>query len=147
VSLFLVRSEVPRSLPLIYWSIALLLIGGSRLMVRAGYQNLFRWRGVKVAIYGAGTSGRQLMQSLFQSGEYAPMVFLDDDLALQDTVISGVPVYDPAALPQLIDEVGISCVLLAIPTADPFRRRQIITRLERLPVQIKTIPSFSVLVS
>jgi FlaA1/EpsC-like NDP-sugar epimerase len=147
VSLFLVRSEVPRSLPLIYWTIALLLIGGSRLTVRAGYQNLFRWRGVKVAIYGAGTSGRQLMQSLFQSGEYAPMVFLDDDLALQDTVISGVPVYDPAALPQLIDEIGIACVLLAIPTADPFRRRQIINHLERLPVQIKTIPSFSVLVS
>lgn len=147
VSLFLVRSEVPRSLPLIYWSIALLLIGGSRLSVRAAYQNLFRWRGVKVAIYGAGTSGRQLMQSLFQSGEYAPMVFLDDDAALQDTVINGVPVYDSAALPQLIDEIGISCVLLAIPTVDPLRRRQIIAQLERLPIQIKTIPSFSVLVS
>lgn len=146
-SLFVVRSEVPRSLPLIYWSVALLLIGGSRLTVRASYQNLFRWRGVKVAIYGAGASGRQLMQSLFQTGEYAPMVFLDDDHALQGTVISGVPVYDPAALQQLVDEIGISCVLLAIPTVDPARRRQIIERLERLPVQIKTIPSFSVLVS
>src|SRR5690606_11685871 len=47
-SLFLLRSEVPRSLPLIYWTVALLLIGGSRLAVRGAYQNLYRWRGVKV---------------------------------------------------------------------------------------------------
>jgi len=146
-SLFLVRSEVPRSLPLIYWTIALLLIGGSRLLVRAAYQNLFRFRGVKVGIYGAGSSGRQLMQSLFQSGEYAPMIFLDDDVALQGTVINGVPVYAPAELAELIEEIGIACVLLAIPTVEPLRRRQIIERLERLPVQIKTVPSFSVLVS
>lgn len=147
MSLFLVRSEVPRSLPLIYWTVALLLIGGSRLLVRAGYQNLHRWRGVKVAIYGAGSSGRQLMQSLIQSGEYAPMVFLDDDAALHGAVINGVPVYAPDELATLIDDIGIACVLLAIPTVDPVQRRQIIERLERLPVQIKTIPSFSVLVS
>src|SRR5690606_1209157 len=139
--------EVPRSLPLIYWTVALLLIGGSRLAVRGAYQNLYRWRGVKVAIYGAGTSGRQLMQSLFQSGEYAPMVFLDDDATLQGAVINGVPIYAPAELPRLIDELGIASVLLAIPTAEPYRRRQIVEWLEKLPVQIKTIPSFSVLVS
>src|SRR5690606_21916939 len=146
-SLFLLRSEVPRSLPLIYWTVALLLIGGSRLAVRGAYQNLYRWRGVKVAIYGAGTSSRQLMQSLFQSGEYAPMVFLDDDATLQGAVINGVPIYAPAVLPRLIDELGIASVLLAIPTAEPYRRRQIVEWLEKLPVQIKTIPSFSVLVS
>jgi FlaA1/EpsC-like NDP-sugar epimerase len=147
VALFAMRSGVPRSLPLIYGSIVLFLIGGSRLLVRTAYQNLYRWRGVKVAIYGAGTSGRQLMQSLFQSGEYAPMVFLDDDPALQGAVINGVPIYAPAELPRLIAELDIATVLLAIPTAEPYRRRQIIEWLEQLPVQIKTVPSFSVLVS
>ena len=147
ISLFLARSEVPRSAPLIYWAIALSTIGGSRLLVRTGYQNLYRWSGKKVAIYGAGASGRQLLQSLFQSGEFAPMVFLDDNPGLQGAVINGIPVYDPMELPSLIDSMEITYVMLAIPTADRLRRRNIIERLERLPVHVKTVPSFSVLVS
>lgn len=147
ISLFLVHSEVPRSSPLIYWAIALSFIGGSRLLVRTGYQNLYRWSGKKVAIYGAGASGRQLLQSLFQSGEFAPMVFLDDNPGLQGAVINGIPVYSPQELPALIDSMEIAYVMLAIPTADRVRRRNIIERLERLPVHVKTVPSFSVLVS
>jgi len=147
ITLFLVRSEIPRSSPLIYWAIALSFIGGSRLLVRTGYQNLYRWVGKKVAIYGAGASGRQLLQSLFQSGEFAPMVFLDDNPGLQGTVINGIPVYSPHELPGLIGSMEITYVMLAIPTADRVRRRNIIERLEKLPVHVKTVPSFSVLVS
>lgn len=147
IALFLVRSEIPRSSPLIYWAIALSLIGGSRLLVRTGYQNLHRWSGKKVAIYGAGASGRQLLQSLFQSGEFAPMVFLDDNPGLQGTVINGIPVYSPRELPALIRNMEIAYVMLAIPSVDRVRKRKIVERLEKLPVHVKTVPSFSVLVS
>jgi FlaA1/EpsC-like NDP-sugar epimerase len=147
ILLFLFRSEIPRSSPLIYWAVAMFFIGGSRLLVRTGYQNLYRWSGKKVAIYGAGASGRQLLQSLFQSGEFAPMVFLDDNPGLQGTVINGIPVYAPRELSRLIMSMDIACVLLAIPTVDRIRRRKIIENLEKLPIHVKTVPSFSVLVS
>lgn len=147
VALFIFRSEAPRSTPLIYWAIALLFIGGGRLAVRTSYQNMRRWSGKKVAIYGAGTSGRQLLHSLFQSGEFAPMVFLDDARNLQGTVINGIPIYDPRELPNLIDEIGITHVLLALPDADRNHKRKVLEYLTQLPVQIKTVPSFSTLVS
>jgi FlaA1/EpsC-like NDP-sugar epimerase len=147
VALFVFRSEAPRSVPFIYGAIALLIIGGGRLMVRTSYQNMRRWTGKKVAIYGAGTSGRQLLHSLFQSGEFAPMVFVDDNRAVHGTVINGIPVFDPRDLPQLISEMNITHVLLAMPDADRNHKRKILEFLTQLPVQIKTIPSFSTLVS
>ena len=145
--LFLLNSTVPRSTPFIYWAIALSFIGGSRLLVRTSYQNLHRWTGKKVAIYGAGASGRQLLHSLFQSGEFAPMVFLDDNRSLQGTVINGIPVFDPRRLPELIADIDITYVLLALPNVERMRKRKIIDRLAQLPVNVKTIPSFSALVS
>ncbi len=145
--LFLLNSTVPRSTPFIYWAIALSFIGGSRLLVRTSYQNLHRWSGKKIAIYGAGGSGRQLLHSLFQSGEFAPMVFLDDNRSLQGTVINGIPVFDPRRLPELIADIDIAYVLLALPNVDRLRKRKIIDRLAQLPVNVKTIPSFSALVS
>ena len=147
IALFVFRSEVPRSAPLIYWAIALFFIGGGRLLVRASYQNMRRWTGKKVAIYGAGTSGRQLLHSVFQSGEFAPMVFLDDNHSIQGTVINGIPVYDPRELPQLIADMGITHVLLALPNIDRTQKRNLISHLTKLRIQVKTIPSFSALAS
>ncbi len=147
IALFVFRSDVPRSTPMIYWAIALFFIGGGRLLVRASYQNMHRWSGKKVAIYGAGTSGRQLLHSIFQSGEFAPMAFLDDSHSLQGTVINGIPVHDPRELPQLIADMDITHVLLALPNIDRTHKRNIINYLTNLRVQVKTIPSFSALAS
>lgn len=147
ISLFVLRSEVPRSAPLIYWAIALFFIGGGRLLVRTSYQNMRRWTGKKVAIYGAGASGRQLLHSVFQSGEFAPMVFLDESHNVQGTVINGIPVYDPRELPELINSMGITHVFLALPNIDREHKRHIINYVTRLNAQIKTIPSFSALAS
>lgn len=147
ITLFVLRSEVPRSAPLIYWAIALFFIGGGRLLVRSSYQNMRRWSGKKVAIYGAGASGRQLLHSVFQSGEFAPMVFLDDSRSVQGTVINGIPVYDPRELPELIADMGITHVFLALPNIDRTHKRNIISYVTKLHVQLKTIPSFSALAS
>ncbi len=43
ISLFLFRSNAPRSTPLIYWAITLFFIGGGRLLVRSSYQSMQRW--------------------------------------------------------------------------------------------------------
>lgn len=147
LALFVIRSEIPRSVPLIYWAITLLIIGGTRLLVRTSYQNMKRWTGKKLAIYGAGNSGHQLLQPLFHSGEFAPMVFLDDNPSLHGTVINGIPVYDPRELPQLISGMDITHVLLALPNIDRERKRAIINQLTQLRVHVKTIPTFSALAS
>ena len=43
----------------------------------------------RVLIYGAGSSGRELAQSLMHGSEYDPVGFIDDDDSLQGTHILG----------------------------------------------------------
>lgn len=147
VACFLLRSEVPRSTPFIYWGVAFILIGGSRLAVRAIYQSVLHHAGDNVAIYGAGVSGRQLLMALYHSGAHRPVVFIDDNRALEGSVIHGVSVFHPDRLPVLIDEFALTHVYLALPSADRKRRRDIINELEDLPVHVKTVPDFSALMS
>jgi FlaA1/EpsC-like NDP-sugar epimerase len=147
IALFMARSGVPRSTPIIYWGVALILIGGSRLAVRAFYHRIINGSGVKAAIYGAGISGRQLLNTLYQGGEYKPVVIVDDDPSLVGSVIDGVSVYHSSRLPELSAEFSISHVFLAMPSASHLRRREIIDELEGLPVYVKTVPDFADLMS
>ena len=144
---FLTGSGVPRSTPLIYWATALILIGGFRLLLRSFYHNVFNKNGLKAVVYGAGVSGRQLLNTLFHGGEYQAVAFVDDDSALAGTVINGVSVYHSSQLPALTKEFSISHVFLALPSATNHRRCEIIDELENLPVYVKTVPDFADLMS
>ena len=139
---FVTRSGIPRSTPLLYWGIAIVMIGGVRLTVRAFYHGILRRSGDKVAIYGAGSVGRQLLTTLYQSGDYSPVVFVDDDPAVVGSVINGISVYDASQLVELVEEFSITYVFMAMPAISRQRRRDIIAQLESLPVYVKTVPNF-----
>lgn len=146
-TVFFTRAEVPRSMPFIYWCLALLMIGGSRLTVRAYYQAKLRSLSKNVIIYGAGESGRQLLTALHHSDQYRVVVFVDDNPQLQHSVINGLQVARAEEVPQLIAEHNITQVLLAIPSASPERRREIIDSLVGLPVHVRTVPRINELVA
>ena len=146
-AVFFTRAEVPRSLPFIYWGLALLLIGGTRLTVRAYYQAKLRSSSENVIIYGAGESGRQLLTALNHGDQYRPVVFVDDDCRLHNSVINGLHVARPEDLEELIREYDISQVLLAVPAASPERRKEIINSLVGLPVYVRTVPRINELVA
>lgn len=146
LAMLLFRSGMPRSIPVIYWGIAVILIGGPRLLVRSAYHSLMRRRARKVAIYGAGDSGRQLLNALHQGGKFTPVAYIDDDTTIHGRVINGVRVYPLRKLKKLIAKKGITDILLAVPTVGRERRREIVHSLEQLPVGIKTMPSFEELV-
>jgi len=126
----------------IYWALAVVYIGGSRLIL----QDLFQIREKKklnrerVVIYGAGSAGVQLANGLFSSQEFVVIAFVDDKKELQGSFIHGIRVHSPSELSGLIGEDYISQVLLAIPSAPRNIRRKILENLEPLPVHIKTIP-------
>ncbi len=146
-AVFFTRAEVPRSLPFIYWGLALMLIGGTRLTVRAYYQAKLRSTSENVLIYGAGESGRQLLTALNHGDQYRPVAFVDDDKRLHNSVINGMPVARPRDVPRLIEEFDVTQILLAIPAASPERRKEIINSLVGLPVYVRTVPPISELVS
>ena len=142
-TVFFTQANVPRSMPFIYFALALLCIGGTRLTVRAYYQAKLRSRSDNVIIYGAGESGRQLLTALHQGDQYQVVVFVDDDPGLQHSVINGLQVAHPRELEQLIAQHNITQVLLAIPSASSERRKEIINSLVGLPVYVRTVPRSS----
>jgi FlaA1/EpsC-like NDP-sugar epimerase len=147
IAAFVSGSQLPRSIPIIYWTLALVMIGGSRLMMRSFYYRFLRKTGEKVVVYGAGISGRQLITTLIHSGNYYPVAFIDDDPSVAGRVINGIAVYDSSQLPELITEFSITHVFMALPSVTRQRRREIIDSLEGLPVYVKTVPDFADLMS
>jgi len=145
--IFFSQAEVPRSMPLYYWAISLLLIGGTRLAVRAYYQAKLRSMSEKVIIYGAGESGRQLLTALHHGDQYRAVVFVDDDPSLHHSVINGLQVARAMDIGRLILEHDITQILLAIPSALPERRKEIINSLVGLPVYVRTVPKINELVA
>lgn len=143
---------VPRSSFVIYWLIALLYIGGSRLLARA-YIRRFEIKvgggeRTRVAIYGAGQAGVQLAVSLQHTlKNFLPVAFFDEKSDLHGCEISGIPVYSPADFTDVLDEESFSTVLLALPSISRKRRQEIIREMEGFRLSIKTIPGIVDLVS
>lgn len=140
---------VPRSVPLLYWLFAIVLIGSSRF----AFKRLLRWgnepseEAVRVVIYGAGAAGTQLANALRSHGRQHVVGFVDDDKGLAGRDVAGIRVYPPSYLPDLIKNVGIKEVILSVPSVDPVRRRAILADLARHSVRIRTLPAISDLVS
>lgn len=144
---FLTRASVPRSVPMIYWSLLLVCVGGSRLMLRSWY----RWRrqhdACRVAIYGAGSAGRQLFTALLHGERFLPVLFIDDNPALQGRVINGVPVVGLEQLARRRASLGIREVFLAMASIGAGRRREITEAISELELSVRTIPRLEDLVS
>jgi FlaA1/EpsC-like NDP-sugar epimerase len=140
---------VPRSVFLIYWGVAVLYIGGSRFLMRSYFYALTRPKNSRniYAIYGAGESGIQLYHALRHGHDAIPVAFIDDDKTLHGSLIRGLKVYPQSMLASLVEEYGISQILLAMPSVSRARRRAIVEELERLPVHVRTIPGMIDLVS
>ncbi|EON11764.1 nucleoside-diphosphate sugar epimerase/dehydratase [Pandoraea sp. SD6-2] len=134
---------MPRSVPLMYWMIGFILLGGSRFLARWVLWKPVkeRFRGRQVMIYGAGAAGRQLAASLRQGKELLPAGFLDDDPRLHGTDVAGVRVYSPKRLRSLIDQFGIHDVIVTLPSVSAARRREVVALLERHRVHVRILPA------
>ncbi|MBO9552005.1 nucleoside-diphosphate sugar epimerase/dehydratase [Pseudomonas sp.] len=154
------QNVVPRSITFNYWWLSLIMVGGLRLAMRqyflgdwfsAAVQHVpfaNRDDGLpKVAIYGAGAAGNQLVAALRMDKAMRPVAFIDDDGSITDRVIAGLQVYHPDQLQQMIDVTGAQEILLAIPSAPRTRRREILNYLEPFPLHVRSVPGFMDLAS
>jgi UDP-N-acetylglucosamine 4,6-dehydratase len=136
---------LPISIGLFHGTFALLLIGASRAIARqwlsqANTQGLTHKARKRAIIYGAGSAGVQLALALSQSREILPVAFVDDDVSLQGKQIAGLTVFAQVDLAGIVNVKQVSEVLLAIPSSSRSTRNQIISELEKLPVQVRTLP-------
>ena len=135
-----IRAGISASHLVAYWALMLVFVGGTRLAMRSWYRSVHQSGNCQVAIYGAGSAGRQLLNALRHSHQYEPVVFIDDNPQLHGQVISDVPVASSSALPGRIHRHTISEVFLAMASLGRARRREIIRSLADHPVRVRSIP-------
>ena len=153
------ENVVPRSIIFIYWWLSLIAVGGLRLAMRQYFLGDWftaaqyvpftnREDGLpRVAIYGAGAAGNQLVAALRMGRVMRPVAFIDDDSGISDRVISGLHVYKPKHIQQMIEATGAQEILLAIPSSNRGRRREILGFLEGFPLHVRSVPGFMDLAS
>ena len=139
---------VPRSVYIIYWGAGVLIIGGSRYFVRRIYHLISsKVRRTNIVIYGAGDSGAELSRALINNPEFKPILFVDDDPTLHKSYVHGLRVYPPEQLNDLIELFELKQLFLAIPSVESRQRREVLHKLEHLPIHVRTIPAMADLIS
>ena len=143
--------NVPRTVGIIQPILLLLFIGVSRAVARVWlgdhYQTILKQAGrAKVLIYGAGTSGRQLVGALANSPEMQVVGFLDDDDRLSGHVLNGQPIYSSNELDDLVATLNVSIVLLAMPNLPRKRRNTILANIRPTRIAVRTLPTMTDLV-
>jgi len=101
-----------------------------------------------VIIYGAGASGIELHQSLLKDPSKKIIAFFDDSKNLREQSIHNIPIIGSLHRIEKFKELYPALeVLLAIPSIDTQKRREIISRLEKIKVAVRTVPSFAEILS
>jgi FlaA1/EpsC-like NDP-sugar epimerase len=143
---------IPTSVPINDGMLTLILVIAFRLSVRL---TLGKMRQIDqldkaacgVVIYGAGSAGCILAQALVGENGKRLIGFIDDSPYLQSRSIQGTRVYAPADLLKLKATVGFEEILLAMPSIEGQRKRDILQQLQVLGVPVKTVPSIAEILS
>jgi FlaA1/EpsC-like NDP-sugar epimerase len=143
---------LPRSIPFIFWPLALLVTGVPRFAVRLSAQyarrrpqahGVSRDRPQRILVVGAGDAGTIVVREMLNNPSLGMAVvgFVDDDIRKRSARIVGVPVLgNRRAIPQLVAEYEIDLVIIAIPTAPGREVRDIVTICEKVGVATKIMP-------
>nr|WP_284047471.1 nucleoside-diphosphate sugar epimerase/dehydratase [Guyparkeria hydrothermalis] len=144
------EAQLPRSTFVIYGLLLFVLVGGSRFLARRvlGATPASRGR-ERVAVYGAGASGQQVVGMLSKGIDYQPVVFLDDAEDIEGREIDGLRVVNPKqpGLVRILERMGVKSILLSVPSADAATRRSILNFLEPLPFHVRTVPGIEDILS
>ena len=139
---------IPRSVILINWMLTIIVIGGSRILARWIFTRLDPINLIlkkNVIIYGAGSAGRQLSQALLLSGEYKHIAYIDDNLLIDKTYINNIPVFAFSKIQLLINNNDVDEVFLALPSISRRQKKEIIEKLNKFPLLVRSLPSVSAL--
>jgi FlaA1/EpsC-like NDP-sugar epimerase len=140
----------PLTLGVLQPIIFFVLIGSSRVLARymlAGIGLGKEHYHGRMLIFGAGAAGVQTSSAMAITGHVKLLGFVDEDPAKIGQTINGVPVFSALQVPVLVRDLGITDILLAIPSASRDRRNKIIQSLRTLPVHTRTLPGLADLTS
>ena len=143
------ESDLPRTVIFIFWFVSNTLVITSRFLFKGilySWDNFVNDRKA-VIIYGAGRAGAQLIESLRKSHDYAPVAFIDDDQSKEGTIINYTQVYSFKNLRNVIKKRRAKVLLLAIPSMSEIKKKELLKKLSKYPIEVKILPSISSIVN
>jgi len=154
---------LPRALPFLDAVLSLLLAGALRMAVRIQHESSIRGPGGRdlsrrligarkrgkarpTLIVGAGHAGEFIVREMLRSPmlDYSPVGFVDDNPVKQGQSIHGVPVLGTREqIPQLVRDLGVKEVVIAIPSARGKEVREIIQCCRDIAAGLKILPDLN----
>ncbi|PTP53377.1 nucleoside-diphosphate sugar epimerase/dehydratase [Vibrio splendidus] len=138
---FFFHTFIPRSVPFIYAGLAILTLGGPRIIIRSVYDQMIKRKKPNVFIYGAGATGRELAYALIHGDEYNPVILLDDDPSKKGNILFGLKVHHPSEFEHLQSLYQPIKLLLAINNINKGKRLRLVEKLSNWPIAIQSVPS------
>ncbi len=135
------RDWAPRSLPVIFFLVALGLIAGVRGLARSWLRNAATGDRERVVVWGEGQTGQRMVAALLNGQRFLPMALIDEDRSHYGSRVRGVRVHSPDELEELIRHHGAAHLLLALESTDRPKRRAILERVTSLPITVRSAPS------
>ncbi len=135
--------QFPRSVLLTFWFISNVLLIISRFIFKG---ILYSWESFQtnkknILIYGAGKAGVQIAESLKKTNDYNVVGFIDDDLNKISTIVNSTEVFSFDDINILINKRSVKSLILAIPSAKQNQRQEILKKLSRYPLEVKSLPN------
>jgi FlaA1/EpsC-like NDP-sugar epimerase len=145
-------SGVPRTIGAIFPLVFFMLIALSRILGRYILADLLGQRAYggdtkRVLIYGAGSAGQQLALSMRHYPGMLLCGFVDDDKRLDGQKLDSIRVYHSEDMKKIIEKLGISDVLLALPSLSRAHRKTIIGELQKFSAHVQTLPQIQDIVA
>lgn len=137
-------ANIPRGVFVIDWLLLIVMVGGSRFLLRAGREMLpqFWAQGKRTFVIGAGAAGEMILRELRKTPlGYKPVGLIDDDLSKQGLRLHGVPVLGRSSeLERLAQKHKVTEALIAIPSATGDQIRRLIDSCRRANLTFKSLP-------
>lgn len=136
--------NIPRGVFIIEWLLLVVLLGGSRFLLRAGRELMPQmWRhGRRTFIIGAGSAGEMVLRELRKTPiGLKPVGIIDDDQEKRGMRIHGITVVGPSSeLERLALKYKVTDAIIAIPSATGPQMRALIDTCRRAHVSFKSLP-------
>ncbi|MBW3655421.1 MAG: polysaccharide biosynthesis protein, partial [Gemmatimonadetes bacterium] len=141
--------DLPRSILVLDWGICIALLGGSRLLARAGRDGWMarRWRhgaSKRTLVVGAGDAAERLLRELQRGGfeKLRPVGIVDDDPAKRGMQLRGVPVLGASdAIPKLVARHRVEVIVIAVPSATRDEMQRLVDACVHAQVEFRIAPS------
>ncbi|WP_447930994.1 polysaccharide biosynthesis protein [Sphingopyxis fribergensis] len=147
IFMFVGIPHIPRTVGVLQPLLLMLLLALSRIAIRYAIVDVLhvvrQRQGSRVAIYGAGKAGQQLGFAIRHDGKASLVGYLDDDAGLIGHRIDGVPIFGTDDMGELVEDLGIDEILLALPSVPRSRRLEIVEQLQSYSLKVRSLPSIA----